>query len=236
MQEEVMNKMYSIAHDIKAPLRSIKGLIQLSRLVNEEERFALIDKMNQSVGALESYIQNMLDKAMKQHQVIENQKINLKFLIEECIDMLQWMEIENKPQFIIEVLQYTDLVQDENEIKRILHNLLSNAIKYRHKDRKLIVTVKAMVLSSKLIIDIGDNGQGMDPEMLNSIFDKFHKINIGTDGHGLGLNIVKDALYKIGGHLKVNSNYGKGSHFSLHLPNRTDKRKLAKQTVLCEDY
>lgn len=237
MKQDIVNQIYGIAHDIKAPLSSIRGLIELSRRADEHEKSDILDMVNQSVGVLEDFIQSMLDRAFPttERQSAE-QEIKLPELLAECADMLQWMNCENKPEFEIEVLDHEILLQDEWLLKRVIHNLLSNSIKYHQKDRQLKISIKAVVLPDTLLLNISDNGRGIHPSQIGKVFDKHYKTNAVMGSHGLGLSIVKDALDKMGGHVKVKSSFGVGSQFLLQVPNRSvGTQKPNELQTLCGD-
>jgi signal transduction histidine kinase len=105
----------------------------------------------------------------------------------------------------------------------VLSNLVSNAVKYHRLDQEdpyIRVTFRSS--SEKIEIVVEDNGQGIPAESLPKIFDMFYRASLDTDGTGLGLYIVKEALSKIKGTISVRSELGKGSSFTVLLDNRLE--------------
>ena len=109
---------------------------------------------------------------------------------------------------------------DYNQIKIILNNLMSNAVKYHNLDQPnpyIRVTFKRV--KNVVEISIEDNGQGISTENIPKIFDMFYRASPTTEGTGLGLYIVQEALAKINGIITVESELGKGSTFKVVLEN-----------------
>ena len=117
-------------------------------------------------------------------------------------------------------LEQPIIVSDPKRLKIILSNLISNSVKYHnYKQEKPFIEVKSYRINGEVFIGVKDNGQGIKPEFLNNIFDMFYRASDSSEGSGLGLYIVKDTVAKINGKLNVESTYGKGSVFTLSLPN-----------------
>jgi signal transduction histidine kinase len=106
-------------------------------------------------------------------------------------------------------------------MEEIFRNLVSNAIKYRKLDDTIPrIAVSIMVTRKAVEINFGDNGIGIDPPNLSKIFEMFYRASLQSDGSGLGLYIVKNAVDKLGGHVTAQSQLGQGTTFMITLPNQ----------------
>jgi signal transduction histidine kinase len=110
------------------------------------------------------------------------------------------------------------LISDPNQISNVLANLLSNAVKYHRLNQDdPYIKVSFEKSDHQAIITVEDNGQGIPPQSLNKVFDMFFRASQETEGTGLGLYIVKEALTKIKGKIDVGSTFGKGTIFTVVL-------------------
>ena len=104
----------------------------------------------------------------------------------------------------------------------VLFNLLDNAVKYRQPDKPLNVYLKTWNDDQYLYFSLEDTGMGMKKENLKKIFDKFYRVHTGNvhdvKGFGLGLAYVKKVVDLHDGDIKVESEYGKGTKFTIKLP------------------
>jgi signal transduction histidine kinase len=102
----------------------------------------------------------------------------------------------------------------------ILNNLISNAVKYQnHQEPQPWVKVNAKVTAEQAVILISDNGIGIKPEYMDRMFKLFFRASLQSYGSGLGLYIVKNTVEKLGGTIELASEYGKGSTFTVVIPN-----------------
>jgi signal transduction histidine kinase len=103
-----------------------------------------------------------------------------------------------------------------------LSNLFSNAIKFQKRisEQTPCLNVSISTDNNKLKLVVADNGEGIQPEMKEKIFDMFFRGNSKSYGSGLGLYIAKESAITLGGSISVESEYGKGTTFILELPNK----------------
>ena len=119
------------------------------------------------------------------------------------------------------------LAADAHYLTMALDNLLNNSIKYTPEKGKITISVKQ--IADEVILDVSDNGAGINPEELEHIFEKFTRgtnpLSTNVNGSGLGLYLTKQIIDLHGGSIEVNSEVGKGTIFEIHLPT---KGKLTK--------
>src|SRR5690606_37274675 len=119
---------------------------------------------------------------------------------------------------------------DPNQISIVLSNLITNAVKYHRLNQDdPYIRIRFKRISDTVIFTVEDNGQGIHPHSVNKIVDMFFRASQGTDGTGLGLYIVKEALAKVKGKIDVESEFGKGTTFTVTLEN-------AYSTVVLQSY
>ncbi|MET6998503.1 sensor histidine kinase [Chitinophaga defluvii] len=221
--DELNRFIYSTSHDLRSPLMSVLGIINLTRLDN-----SVVDP-NNYVGMIEScilkldgFIQKIIEYYRNSRLDVEYEKIDFNNLLNDCI--IAFQPQDTSIQFQMNVDQAFDFKGDTFRISVILNNLISNAVKYQKPDESNpLVDLSVKVEPHKATIWIKDNGIGILSEHLNNIFKMFFRSkNNNKPGSGIGLYIVKEALNKIGGTINVESKYGEGTQFEITIPNRNE--------------
>lgn len=220
----------NMSHEIRTPMNAIISLGSiLSDLVNEPKQKDILQKINSSSRILLGIINDILD-----YSKIEAGKLELEyknFELETLLSQLKVMFEHKACEKDIELYFHTKndlprvLVSDELRLIQVLSNLLSNAIKFTHEGD---VTLNIELLSkddntnkAKIRFSVEDSGIGMTKEQLSKIFNPFTQADTSTTreygGTGLGLVICKNIVKALGGYIKVESEYAKGSTFSFDL-------------------
>jgi two-component system, sensor histidine kinase len=217
--KELDRFVYSASHDLSAPLKSILGLVTISKMDPSSSQLYLAE-IEKSVHKLDSFIGEILDYAQNKRSEIVPEQIRLKELCEEILANLKYMENYQNVTINLEGLEQKVLTQDKVRLKIILSNLLSNAIKFQKKksDEPAIIKVTVHSLALKTRIRIEDNGEGIRPEFTDKVFNMFYRASETTRGSGLGLYIAKESAVKIGGDILMETKYGKGSVFTVEIP------------------
>jgi signal transduction histidine kinase len=219
--KELDRFVYSVSHDLSSPLKSILGLVTISKIdSSSENKIIYLQKIEESVLKLESFINEILDYSHNKRLDFDLELIELQTLCIEILDNLKYADNFKNTKIDMAEIENVKIFSNRLRLKMILNNLLSNAIKFQQATNiEHTVRISARQKNDSLLITIEDNGQGIKPEYQPRIFDMFFR---GTDrfkGSGLGLYIAKEAADKIGARLSVHSEYGKGSSFSLELKN-----------------
>jgi PAS domain S-box-containing protein len=214
--------VYSASHDLRAPIASLLGLIEVARLeVNMDNMGRLLDMQQKSLERLDHFIKDIVDHSRNTRLLVESAELNFKELIQGSFEHLQFMENANRIRKNIIVEQTAPFLTSPSRVEIILNNLISNAIKYadfRKSDPNIEVRVKA---NSKVAeMRVIDNGEGIPTDAKPKIFDMFYRASANGMGSGLGLYIVKEAIQKIGGSIVIYSEPGKGTEFVVEIPNR----------------
>lgn len=210
--------VYSVSHDLSAPLKSILGLVNVSKFdqAASKDYFSKIEK---SVNKMEAFINEILDYSRNKRLNITFEQIKLKELCSEILDNLKYTDGFQAIQFDFTGIEQNEILTDRTRIKIILNNLLSNAIKYQKNipDHQPQIKISSYKMDSRLVVEIQDNGDGIKPELQPRIFDMFYRGTEKSKGSGLGLYIAKEAAEKLNATLLMNSTYGTGTTFSLLL-------------------
>lgn len=220
--KELDKFVYSASHDLRSPILSLKGLIEI---MNTEDDLSLIKGylvlMNQSLDKQDQFIKDIIDYARNKKAKITNTIISLNQIIEEAITQNQYRE-ETKNISITKNLTIDTILSDELKIKIIINNLLTNAIKYSDMQKaKPYITINAYEENNENKIIIEDNGIGIKEEHQTKIFDMFFVTNNNNKGSGLGLYLVKDAIENLNGTIAVASEINMGTKFTITLPKKS---------------
>jgi PAS domain S-box-containing protein len=218
---ELDNFIYRASHDLRAPLLSLSGLINLSEITGSNENAEYTNLMRQTVKRLDTFVTQLAHYTRNTHLSINYARIDFYELFSTVIQSYCYLDHTEKIKFTVEVDRDQVVYSDVFRLKIIINNLVSNAIKY-HNLRQPNPYIKLSVHNAdkRIVISVTDNGTGIDPENIDTIFDMFKRSSDKSEGSGLGLYIVNKALQMIGGTIHVKSRYGLGSSFIIDIPNK----------------
>jgi signal transduction histidine kinase len=185
----------------------------------ESKQHDRIKMMKESVRKLDDFIAEILDYSRNARSEISIESVDVDSVFHGVIENLHYMEGSKSCEFILEKEPDLELKSDARRIKVIMSNLVSNAIKYQDpKKEKCLVRVKFKKLNNRIELRVEDNGIGISEQNQAKIFEMFYRATSIASGSGLGLYIVKETADKLGGMVSVESNLGKGSAFTVILP------------------
>jgi PAS domain S-box-containing protein len=228
---ELDNFVYKVSHDLRAPLSSVLGLVNLARLPgNTDNPMDYIDIIGEKVAALDHFIGDVLSHSKNLKMEVNISQVDLNKVIENTFTELSYLEGAKEMKRMIRI-EGIEFYSDQWRISEIFRNLISNAIKYRQLiSNTPEVMVKVHIDHLRADISFSDNGIGIDEKNLTRIFEMFYRATEQSDGSGIGLYIVKNAVEKLGGQISVASKTGQGTRFSIILPNRINS--VIKQPTL----
>ncbi len=235
-QEDVMS---SVAHDLKAPLNRVYGLVDVV-FINDEnltpEQKKYLQLVQQVASEARNMIQNWLDvKAIESQKIqIAYQEINIRDFVQDLL--IGYQDAAHKKGISLQIsidIQQNTFMTDNNLLNRILDNLLSNAIKFSPLNGTVKFKVKEDI--HWMTFSVEDQGVGISESEKDKLFEKFQKLSArptaGESSTGLGLSIVKTLVQSLRGEIQVDSIVGEGSVFSITLP-KTDYRKISEVTFI----
>jgi PAS domain S-box-containing protein len=228
---ELDNFVYKVSHDLRAPLSSVLGLVNLARLPgNTDNPMDYIDIIGEKISALDHFIGDVLSHSKNLKMEVNISKVDLGKIIDQTFTDLGYLKGAKEMQRSIKI-EGIDFYSDHWRISEIFRNLISNAIKYRQLfNQNPEVVVKIHIDNLRADISFADNGIGIDEKSLNKIFEMFYRATEQSDGSGIGLYIVKNAVEKLGGQISVASRTQQGTRFNIILPNRVNS--IIKSTPL----
>ncbi len=217
--DELNRFVYSTSHDLRSPLASVMGVLNLARMeqsVTDPNNY--MGMIETCVNKMDIFIQKIIEYYKSVRVEEEFSEIDFKAMFEETIEICSMQ----KPsiEFTLKVDQEVLFFNDAFRVSIIIDNLLSNAVKYSNPAKENPrVNVLVKVDEYKAQVEIEDNGIGIVEEHLNNIFKMFFRSTSHVNGLGIGLYIVKEALARIGGDISVVSAYGLGTTFHIMIPN-----------------
>ncbi|MCU0355477.1 MAG: ATP-binding protein [Cytophagales bacterium] len=222
--------VYRASHDMRAPLRSVLGLVNLLQMESDEEqRQEYLRLIEKSVDRLDSFFSDLLNFSRNSRLDLVSEPIDFQRLIKDSWQNLQYLENASSIQLVKEIRVRDDFHSDVSRIEVVLQNLFSNAIKYHKSIPGSRVRVTVAADRRQAYITVEDNGKGIEHQYIDKIFDMFFRASLGTPGSGLGLYITKQVIEKLGGSISVASELGIGTRFSITIPNRVTEP--VKETV-----
>jgi PAS domain S-box-containing protein len=216
--------IYKTTHDLKAPLKSALGLINLAENAANDEKDHYIAMIKRSLLKLESFIDEMNDFFRNDKLKLQRELIDMEEILGEEVDNLRDFRQTGHVKIYVNVAGNTGFYSDSIRVKTIVTNILSNAIKYSDpKKREPFIRINVLLNEDFCQIRIEDNGIGIDQKYQDKIFDIFFRATDRSQGTGLGLFIVKDTIQKLKGTIEVSSTLGQGTIFQIDIPNQINQ-------------
>lgn len=216
---ELDNFVYSVSHDLRAPIASVLGLINLAKKDRDVDmKDVYLEKINNSALQQDSFIREILDQSRNSRLDVKREEILFEPLIDETFNQLKFATSTGKSvEKVIQVRQQAPFYSDRWRLKVILNNIISNSIRYRNgKDPVIKVNVEIDGHRAKLAVE--DNGKGIEREHLDKVYRMFYRATDDGAGSGLGLYIVKETIDKLNGSIDIESEVGKGTTVKFEIP------------------
>lgn len=211
------------SHELKTPLTSLKGYIQLMGMYKKEEvPLAIkqyISKANSAINKLQHLINDLLDVSKIQAGRLEYKMtdVNLAEMVGAGVDSA----IQMYPDYVIDhhIEPHLTVYGNAERLEQVLNNLVSNAAKYSKAGSR--ITIEGAVINGNVRVSVTDEGIGLSAEQREKIFERFYRVEDKTfsaSGLGMGLYIATEIINHHKGQINVISELGKGSTFYFTLP------------------
>jgi len=220
--DELGKFAYSVTHDIRGPLLSVLGAVDIAKSMdNSPELQEMLDMMAVALKKVDEFIKNTHEYYKIKRGMLAFEEINFADMALDIQDLFKIAGRTERVRFTTHVVQNDVFLSDEVSIRIILNNLLSNAFNYQRKniDNKF-VELNVEVADNKAVITVKDNGIGIHESHINNIFTMFYRATSEETGSGLGLYNVKDALTKLNGEIEVDSKVNEGTTFKVTIPGK----------------
>jgi signal transduction histidine kinase len=228
---ELDHFVYSISHDLRAPLTSVLSLISVAEDEHDPELFkADLALIKYSMGKMDGFIKDILSYSRNARLGVVYTPIDFRQLITDCIENLTWLNGDKRITYTLDIRAGIAFHSDKMRLGILFTNLISNAIKYQdHAKAKPEVRIDIENVGNYIHIRFSDNGIGIAEQYQDRIFNMFYRATSNSSGAGLGLYLVREALKKIDGEISFQSEEGAGTTFHIILPAGADGRMVQQQ-------
>lgn len=217
--QKLINFTHIVSHDIRSHTSNLSMILDLfEESNNPDEQKEYFNMMKQSTTKLSDTIFFLNETvAIQNGDKNEFENLNLKQEIEQAILGINAIVKSNKAIININVDEKIQIKATQSYLESIIFNLLTNAIKYRSKDRLPVINIVAKVENDETILQVSDNGLGIDLDKnKEKVFGMYKTFHGNSDAVGLGLFMVKNHIESMGGRVEIESEVNKGSTFTLY--------------------
>ncbi|MGK0253070.1 MAG: PAS domain S-box-containing protein [Mariniflexile sp.] len=218
--KELETFSFSVAHDLRAPLRSIYGYAEILNedyeKIAQAERKQLIEKIKYNASKMGKFIDNLLSLSNLGRRKINFNKISMSVLTKEVIAEIN-TSISHKANILVDDLP--DIMGDYSMLYQVMVNLISNAVKYSSKKEKPVVQISSEVKNGETIFSIKDNGAGFDMKYYEKLFSFSQRLHAESEftGTGVGLSIAHRIITMHGGRIWAEGKVDSGATFNFSL-------------------
>lgn len=215
--QELDRFVYSASHDLRAPLTSMAGLIQLA-LQDRSSTSEYLGLMKDRVKVMDNYIKDIVEYSRNTRVDLKVEQILLCDLVKDIVASFQF---SSRGKVDVTVLVDPDLKisTDVVRLRVALNNLIGNAFKYQDFTKtNPCLKIDTHRENGFCYIHIEDNGIGIREEHHRNLFNMFYRANDVTEGSGLGLYIARENVSRLKGTISFTSSYGSGSRFTVLIP------------------
>ena len=216
--------VYTASHDLKVPIANIEGLLdalrdELPPAAQPGDVPHLLALMQDSVERFRQTIGHLSDVAQLQAELDQPASaVALAPVIAGVQLDLAPLLLQTGGRFDVDVRAVPTVLFSEKNLRSVVFNLLNNALKYYHPDRRPEVRVRARPEGAYAVLEVQDNGLGLDVAREAQVFAMFQRLHTHVEGSGVGLYMVKRLVENAGGRIAVASEVGHGSVFTVYLP------------------
>ena len=225
VNHELDQFVYSASHNLRAPLLSVKGLLNLIEQDEMEAptRKRFIQEIYNSIQRLDATIKDIIEYSKNARLELMPSLIDLEQVIRNTHEDLKFYEGTTVSLELI-IKQTAPFFSDERRLKSIVHNIMSNSVKYSDNQKEASwLKVEIENTESGCMLSFTDNGKGIQQEYQSRVFDMFYRATSEKSGSGLGLYIVKEMTERIGGTIELQSEPGVGTTLRLKLPSLVNR-------------
>lgn len=212
-----------VSHELKTPLTSMKGYIQMLQLKASREedgyKAGILEKADKQVNKMTTMINGFLNiSRLESGQMhINKQSFDLKDLVREMEEEIIATNVSHK--IVFAPVETTWIIGDRDKLGQVVNNLITNAIKYSPLGSTIHIAC-VTTIGSHAQVSIKDEGMGINPEDIDKLFDRYYRVESTNNisGFGIGLYLSAEIIRRHNGKIWVESEKGKGSTFFFSLP------------------
>jgi len=227
VNRELDHFVYSISHDLRAPLISVVGVLEIIETefyLEDADLHSYLSMLHLGLMRTDDSIKNILQYSKNSRESVKVGRVFIRAIVEEVINSFHSDLIEKNIELTIEIEDQIPFYNDSVRLQTILNNLVDNAIKYQDgnkKNKKILIRFTSE--EQKSTLTVWDNGIGIEEDSDDKIFDMFYRGSSLSAGSGLGLYIVKQIAELLGAEITVKTVYEEMTAFSIVFPNLKPK-------------
>jgi signal transduction histidine kinase len=233
---ELDNFVYSVSHNLRAPLMSVLGLVTIARMEeqrDEQPTDNLFNMIEHSIHRLDDTLKEILDYSRNARTETSITEVNLDHVFNDTLERLKYLKGFDRIEKQIRIEGDVPVYSDGYRLSIIFQNLISNSIKYQDVEKtNSFIRIEVDITHQDVRIQFSDNGMGIREEYLPKMFSMFFRATERSEGAGLGLYIVKESVSKLGGEISLESTFNEGTTFNIKLPNSAQNLKEVPVPVL----
>jgi PAS domain S-box-containing protein len=213
--------VYSSSHDLRAPLASVLGLINLSLISSDaQEKDTYIRMMEESLNRLDRFIQDIIHYSRNSRMEVAQDEIDFQQLVKDTIHKLSYMKGMDKVSFDYSYDIRSTFISDQRRLAVIMSNLVGNAVRFQNPSAdQPFINIRIQADAGEATLVVEDNGVGIASDYQDRVFDMFFKASHQNHGSGLGLYIVKETVNVLQGKVTFTSSTRQGTTFTVSVPN-----------------
>jgi signal transduction histidine kinase len=223
INQELDSFIYSVSHNLRAPLASVLGLVNLAKLENSADPSSTaryLAMIEQSINRLDDTIKEILEYSRNARTSIKAVEVDLEKIFHDSLERLQYFKGFGDIRKSVVIRSMVPFYSDHHRLSVVIANLVTNAVKYADPAKpESFIQFTAELNYPFTTISIADNGVGIRADHLPHLYAMFFRATELSDGAGLGLYIVKEILQKLHGVIEVSSVEHEGTTFTLKIPN-----------------
>ncbi|EOA3903953.1 HAMP domain-containing sensor histidine kinase [Bacillus cytotoxicus] len=232
MKKERSEFLASVAHELRTPLTYVKGYAEIAQkhTTQPTEREKYLSIIKEEADYITNLVQDLFVLAqMEKHNfLIEAKSIDLEKFLNRIVTKVNGIYIQKHLTVSLTCPPSLFIILDERRFEQVIMNILNNA--YRHSAEYSMITITVTTYLSHIKISIQDTGEGIPPEDIPHIFERFYRVDKArsraTGGTGLGLAIVKEIVELHDGHITVSSKLNEGTCFTITLPREKESTMM----------
>jgi len=222
INRELDNLVYAVSHNLRGPLVSVLGLLNVARSETSVTGMRPLHAMMEaSILRLDETIHEILDYSRNARGEVKLGELDWQYIVASAWKDVEYLDPANAVKRNVDLVTQIPSFSDGNRIRVILHNLLSNALSYRSEGRNHQIGVRVVVSQTECKISVQDNGIGISADILPHVFNMFYRGTGGSQGAGLGLFIAREIVNKLKGKINIYSVLNSGTVVTVQLPNET---------------
>lgn len=232
---ELDHFIYKTSHDIRGPLASLKGMVNLAKMdIQDEKAQGYLAKLDITAEKLNMVLTRLLIVNRINHAELKPEPIDIEPIIQEVLLLEVKKGVPEKVKVEYHVDQLVRVYSDREMVRIILENLIDNAIKFHNDSPRVesFVDIRVTIENNQVVARVVDNGVGIAEANRNTIFQMFVRASERSETGGIGLYLAKIATEKLGGEIRLSFTPENYTEFIVHFPVNLDEvigRRMAEQ-------